>query len=251
MYTYPSPLQSRAFRWLQHEHRGYTPELEGPTGARRLDPHTTAAPMKTRAQDYRTGHFPSCTHHAIDRPACHDDTPRSDNRHAPYPSQVPTTIPPPPQAGGTDVDRSLPGGGPKYGALRLPKPSLPVTESDQTDEPPDLSVREPLESKPPLDDLQFLFYFIFFPKRRTELRRDTVTSIPVGDGPASRAGHRPLGVEAADRRVLGAVEIRLVSEELADVGDTVLDHRRPLQAQAPSDYPDILSGVEGGDEGKR
>lgn len=35
-------------------------------------------------------------------------------------------------------------------------------------------------------------------------------------------------VETAHGRGLSAVEIRLVSEQLSDVGDAVLDHRGPL-----------------------
>lgn len=37
-----------------------------------------------------------------------------------------------------------------------------------------------------------------------------------------------ISVETAHGRGLGAVEIRLVSEQLPDVGDAVLDHRGPL-----------------------
>lgn len=49
-------------------------------------------------------------------------------------------------------------------------------------------------------------------------------------------------VETANRRRLGAVKVRLVSKQLSDVGDAVLDHGGPLEAQPPSDHAHILNG---------
>lgn len=50
-------------------------------------------------------------------------------------------------------------------------------------------------------------------------------------------------IETAHGRGLGAVQIRFMPEQLADVRDAVLYHRWPLQAQAPSYHTYVLAFI--------
>ena len=53
-------------------------------------------------------------------------------------------------------------------------------------------------------------------------------------------------IEPAYRRCLSPREFDLVPEEVPDVLDPVLDHRGPLEAEAPSDHSDIGGETHGG-----
>lgn len=87
-------------------------------------------------------------------------------------------------------------------------------------------------------------------KRHPHVRRDAATAPLCGDLDQKRQHHGGTqkqkcffpSVETANRRRLGAVKVRLVSKQLSDVGDAVLDHGGPLEAQPPSDHAHILNG---------